>query len=84
MGAGALHRYTKTWDQPLQRLAEEDIEKRQGTVGVQELNTVKAAYWGGALGGDNGADAARTMVDRAAAAGPPGRAAGLLEWADLY
>ncbi len=46
VGAGALHRYTKTWDQPLQGLAEEAIEQRKGTIGVQEPNKVKAEYWG--------------------------------------
>ncbi len=46
VGAGALHRYTKNWDQPLQRLAQEGIETQRTTVGVQELNQEKAKYWG--------------------------------------
>ncbi len=34
------------WDQPIPSLAEEQLEHQGGTVGVQELNTAKAHFWG--------------------------------------
>ena len=42
VGAGGLHKYTKSWDQVPPRLATEAIEHGKDTVGVQELNKVKA------------------------------------------